>query len=476
MSSYAPLADELSDSLPFSPRNTVGGTTPSATFFSCVANLANTILGSGLLGLPGAFAGAGSLTGTLLLIIAAFGSANGLRLLSLCASKVGYDEPTSFYSVANRAHPSSTTVIDFAVAIKCFGVATSYLIIVADVMVDVMKYFNGDGSMWSERWIWVVVGTTAVTSLSFFKTLDALKFTSAIAIVFVVTLTVVIVIYSTGAINPCDPMVFEEFGDTCKGPTDLTKPFKDTLQKLSTFVFAYTCHQNIFSVCNEISNRTQSAVDRVIATSITVGLVLYLVVAWAGYETFGDNVQSDILKNYPKNALVTTMRIFVALLVIFSYPLQLDPSRRCVTTLVNKIRKGKRDDEQMKADVEGIDEEVNNIEKESLNGVNGSHSDYDSPGEGGRSRIDDLIYMVITVTFLTCSFLLAMVTDDLGIMLAFVGATGSTAVSYILPGGIYLRIFYNEGWTWGRIAAVVQVGAGGIIMPVALYYAMGGGE
>mmetsp|Transcript_13228 Transcript_13228/g.26989 ORF Transcript_13228/g.26989 Transcript_13228/m.26989 type:complete len:475 (+) Transcript_13228:419-1843(+) len=472
MSTYSPLSDSLSS--PPSPPQTTG-VIPKATFFSCTANLANTILGSGLLGLPGAFAGSGSLTGTILLIIASLGSANGLRLLSLCARKVGYKTPTSFYSVANAAAPSTTNAIDIAVAVKCFGVATSYLIIVADTMVDSMEYFVGDSSWLVERWLWVVVGACCVTSLSFFKTLDALKFTSAIAILFVFALTVVIIIYSTGEIDPCGDILPDE----CKGTTELTKPFGSTLKKLSTFVFAFTCHQNIFSVCNEIRDRRQAAVEKVIAASISTGLVLYLVVAWSGYNTFGSNVESDILNNYPLNALVTTMRIFVALLVIFSYPLQLDPSRRCITTLVNKVRLGKGEEIGEGGIEIEVDEDGTNIEKESLNGLNSS--DFSSTGEkikgnkGKSEGVDDLIFLVITVTFLGCSFLLAMAVDDLGIMLALVGATGSTAVSYILPGIIYLKLFEDDSWTATRIAAGIQLVCGFVIMPVALYYTTGGG-
>jgi hypothetical protein len=33
-----------------------------------------------------------------------------------------------------------------------------------------------------------------------------------------------------------------------------------------------------------------------------------------------------------------------------------------------------------------------------------------------------------------------MVTDDLGLVLALVGSTGSTLVSYVLPGSIYFRL------------------------------------
>ena len=72
--------------------------------------------------------------------------------------------------------------------------------------------------------------------------------------------------------------------------------------------------------------------------SIGTALALYLAVAWSGLLTFGDSLQSDILLNYPQSVLVTTMRVFVALLVLFSYPLQLDPSRRCITTLIKKLK------------------------------------------------------------------------------------------------------------------------------------------
>lgn len=43
--------------------------------------------------------------------------------------------------VANAALPSLTAVIDVAVAIKCFGVATSYLIVVGDLMPEVITTY-----------------------------------------------------------------------------------------------------------------------------------------------------------------------------------------------------------------------------------------------------------------------------------------------------------------------------------------------
>ena len=62
-----------------------------------------------------------------------------------------------------------------------------------------------------------------------------------------------------------------------------------------------------------------------------------------------------------------------------------------------------------------------------------------------------------------------MVVTSLGLILNVVGATGSTMVSYILPGVVYVKLFEGEG---GAImaGAKVQVLVGCGIIPVALYY------
>lgn len=65
--------------------------------FSSVVNLTNSIIGSGILGLPYAFASAGWILGYILIAIAAIATIFSLHVLSLCATKV--EHPSSFYKV-----------------------------------------------------------------------------------------------------------------------------------------------------------------------------------------------------------------------------------------------------------------------------------------------------------------------------------------------------------------------------------------
>jgi len=267
----------------------------NASIFSCYCNLANTILGSGMLGLPYAFAHTGWVLGSLLIVLFGISSAFSLHTLALCAMTI--PGPSSFYRVGHHAMPQLTLVIDFAVAIKCFGVATSYLIVIGDLMPDVMEHI-GANAFWQDRHVWVVIGFVLVAPLSCLRNLDSLKFTSFVSIVFVAFLTMLIVLYACD-VPGLDPCADIDASDTCVGDKGNFSLTMQTLRVLSIFVFGFTCQQNIFPVCNELRNRTPARVNIVIGGAIMTAISLYLIVASFGYSTYGDEVESDILVNYP---------------------------------------------------------------------------------------------------------------------------------------------------------------------------------
>ena len=65
-----------------------------ASSLSCYMNMTNTIVGSGVLGLPYALAHAGSVLGVILIFVSAGAGIFSLHLLSICATKV---PPVSVY-------------------------------------------------------------------------------------------------------------------------------------------------------------------------------------------------------------------------------------------------------------------------------------------------------------------------------------------------------------------------------------------
>ncbi|CAN0462834.1 unnamed protein product [Laminaria digitata] len=117
----------------------------------------------------------------------------------------------------------------------------------------------------------------------------------------------------------------EEFaleGGRCFEGSNAVGTVRTILQTLPIFVFCFTCHQNIFTICNEIVRPTPARVDMVIVCSMMLATATYLSLSWGAYATFGTGVEGDLLDTYPRTGLLTIARICVSILVTSCYPLQ----------------------------------------------------------------------------------------------------------------------------------------------------------
>mmetsp|Transcript_5018 Transcript_5018/g.7666 ORF Transcript_5018/g.7666 Transcript_5018/m.7666 type:complete len:462 (+) Transcript_5018:83-1468(+) len=398
-----------------------------ASSISCYMNLTNTIIGSGVLGLPYAVAHSGSILGVALVFLSAVCGIFSLHLLSICAVKV--PPPSSFYSVTEASVPQLTFLIDLAVAVQCFGVCASYLIVIGGLMPDVMENFDVDG-FWLNRQPWIILGFAVVAPLSCFHKLDALKYTSGVSVLFVLFLMFLVLFYAIpgDGLHPCD-LDDDDDGD-CVGDRPLISITNQTMRVFSIFVFAFSCQTNIFAVVNEIRNPSQQRYDNVAASSIFTALTIYTIVAIAGFFTYGDSVDSNILISYPKTHLTSVARVFVSLLVAFSFPLLCHPGRNSILGLWR-----------------GCDRD-----------------------EDAWIKYNKMRYIIVTVGLLAGSFFTAMTVKDLGIIFALVGATGATMISFILPGAAYYNMHRHQGPEWKRYGALVLCGLGCVIMPVCLVF------
>ena len=296
-----------------------------ASWFSCYANLTSTIIGAGVLGMPYAYANLGWYFGLFIITFSAISSGFALYFLSLCAKKNG--GPSSFYSVAEMCLPScSCFIIDALVLIKCFGVGTSYLLVIGDLMPSAMGGGGGD-SMWTKRTTYVTIAFIFVSPICFFPSLDALKYTSSLSVVFAFFLSLVVVAFAFPDISGLDACLEFQGGGVltdplCVGNRVNATLNKNTLHVISIVIFSFTCQQNIFSICNEIVSPTQTRINTVISSSIFTAYAMYIIVATFGYYTFGDAIASDLLLSYPNTSIISAARVFVSLIVLFHYPLQ----------------------------------------------------------------------------------------------------------------------------------------------------------
>lgn len=74
-----------------------------------------------------------------------------------------------------------------------------------------------------------------------------------------------------------------------------------------------TSTQNIFGIVNEISNHSQHRVDIVSSSSIGSSYLIYVAIAFAGFYTYGEAVNSNILINYPSEFYVKVPLVYLLL-------------------------------------------------------------------------------------------------------------------------------------------------------------------
>jgi len=106
------------------------------------------------------------------------------------------------------------------------------------------------------------------------------------------------------------------------------------------------------------------------------------------------------------------------------YPLQAHPSRTCITTIINTT-------------------------------------------SAGRAMSPTFLHVLITSIFVAVTGTIAFLVSDLGVVLSVVGATGSTIVTYVLPGACYYITFPNRP---SRYIGLAMLLTGALfICPVSLY-------
>ncbi|KDN52498.1 hypothetical protein K437DRAFT_220449 [Tilletiaria anomala UBC 951] len=435
------------------PSASLGSSSPAVTgtMLSSVANLLNTLIGAGICAMPYAMKYTGLLPGIGLIVLCSFTSASGLYLLTRCAAKVG-GRGTSFFSVARKTIPSGARWFDLAIALKCYGVSISYLIIggqlMPQVMISFFKAFGKDpheipGSFLN-RDLWILIFMVFLTPLCFLRRLDSLRHTSYVSFIAVVYLVIIVVFYGL--------MDHAKAHLPPRGDVDLIKIDGHLVSIFPIFVFAFTCAQNMFPVYNELANNSESRVNAIIVTSIGTAAVIYEIVAVLGYISFGSNIGSNIIAMYPATSVfVCGGRIAIVLLTLCCYPLQIHPCRASFDKVFSKAR-----GERIVLPSDPVDALYEDWGHEGDSHREGDEEDTqvlldDDTGarrpEGKADAIHDIPlrrWCILTGLILSTTFTISLFIDDLSIVLGFVGSIGSTTISFILPGVLYAVLHQHE--------------------------------
>ncbi len=290
-----------------------------ATLMSSVINMMNSIVGAGVLSIPNTVKKAGIIGSFLLLSISLYLSLEGAHMLSCTAV---YTKEDSYGTIGKKLTKAWVGLIgDFAVILFDMGVSVAYLIIFFQQVIDLLNSWGGVAMDTLTTWKPLICGVLAFLiafPLLSIPTMDALRFTSSIALVCIFLFVVIsvgkgIMQLAAGGLTYA---LFPRDWSLLPGA-------------VSVFFTSMCCHVNIPKMTAELkfpsksrfADKTKKMVRVNNIAFWSCGLIYFFVGAF-GYLSYGDSIGANLLDNFSKDQAwyLNIVKLAYAFVVLFSYP------------------------------------------------------------------------------------------------------------------------------------------------------------
>uniref|UniRef100_A0A3Q3ARF3 Putative sodium-coupled neutral amino acid transporter 11 n=2 Tax=Kryptolebias marmoratus TaxID=37003 RepID=A0A3Q3ARF3_KRYMA len=295
------------------------------SMISASFNFINSIIGSGIIGLPYAMNQAGLPFGLLLLVVVAFITDYSIVLLIKGGNLSGSNSYQSL--VRNTFGFPGFLILSALQFLYPFIAMISYNITVGDTLTKVFQRIPGVGPdhIFAERHFVILLSTFLFTlPISLYRNIERLGKVSFLSMV----LTLIILIIAVIRAATLGPQII---------PTENAWVFAkwNTIQAVGVMSFAFICHHNSFLIYTSLEQPTLSNWSQVTHISVGSALIISAAFAVAGYSTFTGYTQGDIFENYCRDDnLATFGRFCFGFSIITTFPLECFVTREVVSNII----------------------------------------------------------------------------------------------------------------------------------------------
>ncbi|KAI8969563.1 AAAP amino acid permease [Trametes punicea] len=389
-----------------------------------VANMANSILGAGIIGLPYAVRQAGFFTGIMLLVALCAVTDWTIRLIVVNAKLSGQN---SYIGIMNHCFGSSgRAAVSFFQFAFAFGGMCAFGIIIGDTIPHVIRsifpnlYRVPVLSLLTRRQFVIALCTICVSyPLSLYRDIHKLSRASGLALVGMMIIVTSVLVEGTH-VSP------DLMGDPSKRFTFLGD---GVFQAIGVISFAFVCHHNSLLIYGSLRTPTLDRFNRVTHISTFISLIACCTLAISAYLVFTDKTQGNILNNFSAtDTLINVARFCFGLNMFTTLPLELFVCREVIEQYF-------------------FENEPFNMQR----------------------------HVFFTTAILCSSMIISMITCDLGVMLEITGGASATALAFIFPAACYLQLKAPSA-PWharAKLPAVLCAAFGAVVLCISLFLALG---
>ncbi|KAI1428807.1 transmembrane amino acid transporter family protein [Xylaria sp. FL1777] len=387
---------------------------PKSGLRSAFMNMANSIIGAGIIGQPYAFKDAGLAAGIVLLVGLTVVIDWTIRLIVINSKLSG---ASSFQGTVEHCF-GKTGLIAISVAqwAFAFGGMIAFGVIVGDSIPPVFRAIWPNLhelpvlSLLGNRKAVIVIFILGISyPLTLYRDIAKLAKASTLALISMGIIVTTVVIQ--GALTP-----LENRGSFT---TPLLTVNDGIFQAIGVISFAFVCQHNSLLIYGSLKTPTIDRFATVTHYSTGVSMIACLVMALAGFLTFGDKTLGNVLNNFPAdNTMVTIARLCFGLNMLTTLPLE---AFVCREVMLN----------------------------------------YWFPDEPFNMNL----HLIYSSALVVSAMVLSLFTCDLGIVFELVGATSAAALAYILPPLCYIKL---SSRSWRTYVAMGVVAFGCAIMLISV--------
>eukprot|EP00586_Coscinodiscus_wailesii_P015401 CAMPEP_0172516954 /NCGR_PEP_ID=MMETSP1066-20121228/280384_1 /TAXON_ID=671091 /ORGANISM="Coscinodiscus wailesii, Strain CCMP2513" /LENGTH=457 /DNA_ID=CAMNT_0013298667 /DNA_START=74 /DNA_END=1444 /DNA_ORIENTATION=+ len=311
-----------------------------ASITSSVFNLVNNVAGAGILTLAaGKAKGTGWIPSILLCTVLGGISAHTFMLIGKACEMTGEKDFKGLWSLTMGSN--TTYMVDSMIAILCTACAIIYSGILGDVFTPLLASAGLPSHLNSRSSNIILLTTFVLFPLGLIKNLSALAFTSILGFC-AIAYTVVFIVYrfldgsydtmSSGRFvvpssDGAEAIVLPSFAKSTMWNFDFS-----SLVLASNLGLAYIAHYNAPTFYRELKDTSAKRFNVMVSIAFVILTLLYITTMSAGYATFGDVCEGNILLNYhPGDVLSTLGRVATGFSILFGFPLVLCGVRESVS-------------------------------------------------------------------------------------------------------------------------------------------------
>jgi amino acid permease len=226
-------------------------------------------------------------------------------------------------------------MVDSIIATMCLAVAFIYSGILGDVFIPLLKSAGLPDAFNFRTTNILVITTVFLFPLSLIKDLSGLAFTSILGFAAIIY-TVLFVLFRSldgtyalggdgtdGAVSTMGRFLVDgvimkpSFTKSSLWNLDFT-----SLILASNLGLAYIAHYNGPIFYRELKDTNSKKFGNMVSIAFLILTILYIAIMSAGYSTFGDTCQGNLLLNYHPSDILSTMgRLATGFSILFGYPL-----------------------------------------------------------------------------------------------------------------------------------------------------------